>query len=311
MNNSAFAAAIAAISTSAGVLYAAPAEADAAETQAATQHVLGGAAQVGDSTWTVSNLRPSSDTIPYHPAGTLWEATATDEASSGSTTPIVSNFNARAHSGQTYRELFQVASAQGVNPAGIAQGQKVSGKLYFDVTGDNPDSITYNAGGPDLALWVQPPPSAGSAGHGAHMTTPIGSPGTSPSAATAPIALPAGNPGGGSAGTVIPGAAPGPQSAGTGNPAGPPSAGTPATAPGVPAPAGAQPTPAPAAGSQGTPGGADVPAGAPAAGTPVPAAGTPGPGSAAGPTPVPAGTGSQGTPLQPGPDQAGVTPGGA
>ncbi len=41
--------------------------------------------------WTVAGLKPSTDTIPYRPVGTLWEATATDEAISGSATPIVSN----------------------------------------------------------------------------------------------------------------------------------------------------------------------------------------------------------------------------
>ncbi len=41
--------------------------------------------------WTVTGLKPSTDAIPYQPAGTLWEATATDEAVSGSAIPIVSN----------------------------------------------------------------------------------------------------------------------------------------------------------------------------------------------------------------------------
>jgi hypothetical protein len=66
--------------------------------------------------WTISNLRTSSDVIPYPVAGTLWEATATDEAIQGSATPIVSNLNARARSGRTYRVLFEVATPQGVNP---------------------------------------------------------------------------------------------------------------------------------------------------------------------------------------------------
>jgi hypothetical protein len=39
--------------------------------------------------WTISDLRTSSDVIPYPVAGTLWEATATDEAIQGSATPIV------------------------------------------------------------------------------------------------------------------------------------------------------------------------------------------------------------------------------
>ena len=78
--------------------------------------------------WTISDLRPSSDTIPYAVAGTLWEATATDEALQGSATPIVSNLNARASSGEAYRVLFGVATPQGVNPATIAQGQRPLGR---------------------------------------------------------------------------------------------------------------------------------------------------------------------------------------
>ncbi|HKO34613.1 MAG TPA: DUF1942 domain-containing protein, partial [Candidatus Limnocylindria bacterium] len=59
--------------------------------------------------WTVTGLKVSTDTIPHAVQGTLWEATATDEALQGSATPIVSNFNARARDGQTYRALFGVA----------------------------------------------------------------------------------------------------------------------------------------------------------------------------------------------------------
>ncbi|MEW5811081.1 MAG: MPT63 family protein, partial [Actinomycetota bacterium] len=83
--------------------------------------------------WTITGLKPSSDVIPYQPAGTLWEATATDEAIAGSVTPIVSNLNARARNGDTYRVLFTVATPQGVNPSTLAQGEKTTGKIYFDV----------------------------------------------------------------------------------------------------------------------------------------------------------------------------------
>lgn len=81
--------------------------------------------------WTVSGLKQSSDTIPYPVAGTLWEVTATDEAIQGGVTPIVSNFNARAADGETYRALFGVATPQGVNPSTLQQGQTTSGKIYF------------------------------------------------------------------------------------------------------------------------------------------------------------------------------------
>jgi hypothetical protein len=70
--------------------------------------------------------------------------------------PVVSNLNARSQSGQTYRALVQVPTDQGVNPATLVQCEKTTGKLYFDVTGDNPDSVVDNAAGQDLLTWVQP-----------------------------------------------------------------------------------------------------------------------------------------------------------
>lgn len=127
-------------------------------------HQLGTPAQLvnGDvvQAWTITNLKPSTDSIPYPVAGTLWEAAATDVAVNGTVQPVVSNLKARAHSGQTYWALFGVATPQGVNPATLSQGQQTTGKVYFDVTGDVPDSVVYNAGGPDLVVWVQPPPSS-------------------------------------------------------------------------------------------------------------------------------------------------------
>jgi hypothetical protein len=88
--------------------------------------------------------------------GALWGVTAADEALQGSVIPIVSNLNARAGSGQTYRALFQVATPQGINPSPLEQGQKTDGKVYFDVTGDIPVSVVYTAGSDDLLLWGQP-----------------------------------------------------------------------------------------------------------------------------------------------------------
>lgn len=145
-------------------------------------HHFGSAAELVNGNvvqeWTVSGLKPSADTIPYPVAGTLWEATATDVAVEGSVIPIVSNFNARARSGQTYRVLFGVATPQGVNPSVLARGQETTGKVYFDVTGDVPDSVVYRAGGPDLAVWVQPPPApvrtAPRSGSGASVTSESG-----------------------------------------------------------------------------------------------------------------------------------------
>ncbi|ODR25211.1 immunogenic protein MPT63, partial [Mycolicibacterium porcinum] len=139
-----------------------------ADDSAVTTAALGGQGKLdgGTQVWTVTDLKPSTDTINYTPHGTLWEVTATNEALQGSVTPIVSNFNIRAADGQNYRALFQVPSSQGVNPATLAQGQKTSGKIYFDVTGDQPTSVVYNAGGNDVLVWnkTAAPASAPAAG---------------------------------------------------------------------------------------------------------------------------------------------------
>jgi hypothetical protein len=216
--------------------------------------------------WTITNLKTSTDAIPYPVAGTLWEATATDEAIQGGATPIVSNLNARAKSGETYRVLFGVATPQGVNPSTLAEGEKTTGKVYFDVTRDTPDSVVYNAGGHDLLVWVQPPPSRqggtsySSPGRGQTSQAPAATPATplpgAPAAAGSPAAATA------TEGAPLPASAPGAPlptgSSGTPLPAGSPGAPLPASvqaAPAVapaPAPASSQGTPLPA-GSQGTP----------------------------------------------------------
>lgn len=243
-----------------GVFCAPPALADDTSV-----HTFGTSAQLinGDvaQAWTVSDLRPSTDAIPYHAVGTLWEATASDVAVRGAVTPIVSNFNARSvSSGQTYRVLFGVATPQGVNPATLAQGATTTGKLYFDVTGEAPDTVVYNAGGPDLAAWVSAPPAPAVSAAGAGSASRASS---APTAATP-------TPSGGSA-TAL-----------------------------APAPAGAQVTPLPAANAQVTPApgastGTPLPAGT-SQGTPItgstPASPT-APATAAAEQPAPA---SQGTP---------------
>ena len=221
----------------------------------------------GDVTqgWTVTGLMPSSDPIPYQVRGTLWETTATDQAISGSAQPIVSNFNARAANGETYRSLWTVATPQGVNPATLAPGQKTTGKVYFDVTGAQPDSVVYNDGARDVLLWLKPavtPATSGSSGSSG-WGSGSGSAASYPSTSGTPAATGAAAP-----------AATGAEAAVPGTP-------TPASAELAPAPAGSVGTPLPA-GSVGTP----IPAGS--AGTPIPAGrqGTPLPPPAA-PAPPP------------------------
>ncbi|VBA68836.1 Immunogenic protein MPT63 [Mycobacterium pseudokansasii] len=215
-------------------------------------HQLGTPAQLvnGDvvQAWTITNLKPSTDSIPYPVAGTLWEAAATDVAVNGTVQPVVSNLKARAHSGQTYWVLFGVATPQGVNPATLSQGQQTTGKVYFDVTGDVPDSVVYNAGGPDLVVWVQPPPSSTPQNASSGSATPSGAMTGGATASTPAVPGSQGTPAApGSTGTpVVPGSAGTPVVPGSqGTPAAPGSAGTPV----VPGNAGTPVVP----GSQGTP----------------------------------------------------------
>jgi hypothetical protein len=118
---------------------------------------------------------------------------------------------------------------QGVNPATLAQGQKTTGKVYFDVTGDAPDTGVYSAGDQDLLAWAQAvaTPRQG----GTQWSPPVRS-----QASPAPAATPA---------TPGPG---GPRCS-----ARPPAAGVRGSPqPGAPLPAGSQGTPLPP-GSQGAP----------------------------------------------------------
>ncbi|KUI41309.1 hypothetical protein AU197_01890 [Mycobacterium sp. IS-1590] len=240
--------------------------------------------------WTITNLKPSSDVIPYPVTGTLWEATATDQAIQGSVTPIVANLVARTADGQTYRSLFEVATPQGVNPSTLAQGQETSGKVYFDVTGATPDSVAYSAGGQDLLVWTQPATSSAtsssspSTSYGTGSTAPAEAPATeaAPEGTTAAPAATGTEAPEGSQGTPIAEGSQGtPIAEGTPAPA---AQGTPAQPEGVPAPAAqgvpAQPEGVPAPTAQGVPA--------------QPAQGTPAPAGAEG---VPQPAGSQGTPL--------------
>jgi hypothetical protein len=105
--------------------------------------------------WTVTGLRPSGDGIPYPVQGRLWEASATDTAIRGSVTPIIPNMNARAANGDSYRVIWNVALEKGINPSTLPEGGTTSGKLYFDVTATDPNSVVYNDGVQDLLIWVK------------------------------------------------------------------------------------------------------------------------------------------------------------
>ncbi|GAB5896251.1 MPT63 family protein [Mycolicibacterium mageritense] len=281
-------AAIAAAVAAAGTMGSATAFADEAGVTT-TSSQIGGQAKLVDGNvvqaWTISDLKPSTDTIPYDVQGTLWEATATDEAIQGSVTPIISNLNARAADGQNYRVLFQVATPQGVNPATLAQGEKTSGKVYFDVTGEKPTSVVYSTGGHDVATWT--------------ASAPVQQPRTAPAPArTQPapaVAAPASPAPAAPAPTPAPAATPAPVASapapvGAGNRAS--DLPVPAGTQGAPLPEGSQGTPLPP-GSQGTP----LQPGTESAPLPQGSQGTPVPAGTEGQPPLP---GSQGTPLAPG-----------
>lgn len=260
--------------------------------------------------WTISDLKVSTDQLPYQPKGTLWEATATDEAIQGSVIPIVANFNAKANDGETYRVLYGVASAQGVNPGTLSQGEKTTGKIYFDVTGANPETVTYTSGDEDLLTWKAAPAAAPAQRSGgstqSHGSTPAPATSTAPTTATpAPAAVPAGSQGtplpAGSQGTPVDEQAP----AATPTPTVAPVTATTTPAPATPTP-GAEGTPlnstavpaspAPATATPAVP----VPEGAaPQTGTP-PVAAVPGVPAVPASDSVPHGqraAGSQGTPV--------------
>ncbi|MEB3033174.1 MPT63 family protein [[Mycobacterium] nativiensis] len=109
--------------------------------------------QIGYS-WRVADLKPSSDTMPGYPvAGKVWESTATVTAIRGSVTPAISQFNAVAPDRASYRVLWQVAAPNAISGATIPQGQQATGKIYFDVTGAQPTTVTMNNGMEDLMVW--------------------------------------------------------------------------------------------------------------------------------------------------------------
>jgi hypothetical protein len=110
--------------------------------------------------YTVTGLNPSSDPVPHN--GQLYEATVTVDGPGGWAPPVVPMFNARAESGANYRVI---ANAPG-GPAAAPPGGSSTGKLYFDVVGDVPNSVVYNDGTQDLLVWVPGPPEAGVPGAG-------------------------------------------------------------------------------------------------------------------------------------------------
>ncbi|QNI06358.1 MPT63 family protein [Mycobacterium kubicae] len=105
--------------------------------------------------YTVSDLQPSTAMIPgYQPQGQLWQAQVTAVANSGTVTPLVSAFNARTATGQTYHVVNTVPVPNGLSPAPIPQGGQSTGTVYFDVNGEAPNGVAYNDGVQDVLVWT-------------------------------------------------------------------------------------------------------------------------------------------------------------
>ncbi|MFL0180672.1 MULTISPECIES: DUF1942 domain-containing protein [unclassified Mycobacterium] len=132
--------------TTAGMLAVAPASADPQVVGfGQTQEIQspGGAID-----YTVSDLQPSG-----HNDG-IWYSEVTARAVSGSPTPNIADFNARAVNSSTFA-VMKGNEVDGLPNGPIAAGSQTSGRLYFDVkNGTAPDSVVYrDAAGVDKVVW--------------------------------------------------------------------------------------------------------------------------------------------------------------
>src|SRR5579875_3515840 len=102
----------------------------------------------GAIAYTVQNLQPSG-----HNDG-IWYSDVTATAVSGSPTPDINDFNARAVNSSTYA-VMKGNEVDGLPNQPIAAGSQSSGRLYFDVKGGTaPDSVVYrDAAGVDKVVW--------------------------------------------------------------------------------------------------------------------------------------------------------------
>jgi Domain of unknown function (DUF1942) len=130
----------------AGVLVATPASADPELVpfgQTAEIPSPGGAIN-----YTVGNLQPSG-----HNDG-VWYSDVTAQAVSGTPTPNIADFNARAVNSSTFA-VMKGNETDGLPNGPLAPGTQATGKLYFNVrAGTSPDSVVYrDAGGTDKVVW--------------------------------------------------------------------------------------------------------------------------------------------------------------
>ncbi len=145
---------IAAASTATAAMALGAAPLAMAETEAGFGEAQDLVAPTGDTaSMTVTDIALSSDQIPTEVEGQLYEATATIEAKEGTVTPVLSNFNARTADGQTYQAVYEVPASEG-NPEPLTEGASTTGKVYFDVKGEAPDTVVYSDVGSDEVIWT-------------------------------------------------------------------------------------------------------------------------------------------------------------
>ena len=105
------------------------------------------------ASYTVIQLGPSIDPVRYPVTGLLFQATVSVQAVEGSVTPEVSMFSARTPGGLSYPVLAEVTTANGLDRGPLRQGESATGRIYFDVVADIPDSVVCNNWMADLMVW--------------------------------------------------------------------------------------------------------------------------------------------------------------
>ncbi|OBA60312.1 hypothetical protein A5647_14415 [Mycobacterium sp. 1100029.7] len=149
-----------AVRTALGATALAAASLIAAPTAGADVQALGASQRAVDgplvTDYTVSNLRPSTATIPgFQPAGQLYQADVTAKSVDGTVQPKISNFAARAFNGTSYPVVNTGPVPDGLDPSPITQGAQTSGELYFDITGQRPVGVVYTDGSDDFLVWTR------------------------------------------------------------------------------------------------------------------------------------------------------------
>ncbi len=142
--------AVAAGFAAAGIALASPALADPQVVGFGQSAEIPGAVGVGAINYTVGDLQPSG-----HNDG-VWFSDVTAQSVSGSPTPNIADFNARAVNSSTYA-VMKGNETDGLPNGPLAPGTTATGKLYFKVQGGTaPDSVVYrDAGGTDKVVWKQ------------------------------------------------------------------------------------------------------------------------------------------------------------